>query len=190
MEDEEEPPPDIMRTAIAIARRALVLSQVVSVAYGDSREQVIGWLRREGLLSDLSPLEQDFLATAPPSEKDRIAFSWGIERLVPLMWAIQKLPEMPPLTSQCDTDAMKESIVWPPAPSLPFIESASLRSEEEIRVEYEKIYNAHWRVRDAQLNHRPIPDGLDGGSIYERHYGFNWLIGYCGQDWDEISTDT
>ena len=26
--------------------------------------------------------------------------------------------------------------------------------------------------------------------IRERHYAFNWIIGYCNQTWDEISTDT
>ena len=26
--------------------------------------------------------------------------------------------------------------------------------------------------------------------VYERHYALNWLIGYCDQSWDEVTTDT
>jgi hypothetical protein len=33
-------------------------------------------------------------------------------------------------------------------------------------------------------------DNLEAGAIFERHWGFNWLTGYCGQEWDQISTDT
>ena len=77
MED-EDPPDDEIRAADEIARRALVFSCVVSVAYGDSREQVLAWLRAEGLLPELSPREQDFLATAEHSKEDVIAFTWMI----------------------------------------------------------------------------------------------------------------
>jgi hypothetical protein len=189
MEDDEYPD-DIIRSAEAIARRAIVLSQVVAVAHGDAREAALAWLKREGLLSDLSPREQDFLSTNEPSRSDVIGFTWGVERLVPLMWSIQKIGEMPPLTAQCDTDSLCAAMVWPPNSTAGFISSAQLRDEAEIRDEYEKIYDAHWRVRDARIHERPIPDCLDAGAIFERHWGFNWLTGYCGQEWDQISTDT
>jgi hypothetical protein len=188
--EDDDLPVDVIRTADEIARRALVLSSVISVAYGHSREQVLAWLRTERLLPELSPREQDFLATSEHSREDHIAFTWMIERLVPLLWSIQKIPTMPPLTAQCDTEEMKRAIVWPPASSRLFVENARLRPEDELSEAYEVIYEAHWRVRDAQLRGLPPPDGLNGESIYERHYGFNWVMGYCGQPWDEISTDT
>jgi hypothetical protein len=34
------------------------------------------------------------------------------------------------------------------------------------------------------------PAGLHPGVLYERHYALNWLIGYCDQEWDEVTTDT
>src|SRR4051812_30125884 len=110
---DEDLPVEVIRTAEEIAQRALVLSVVVSVAYGESRERVLAWLRSEQLLPEISPREQDFLATSESSQEDRIAFTWMIERLVPLLWSIQKIPAMPPLTSQCDTEALKHAIVWP-----------------------------------------------------------------------------
>jgi hypothetical protein len=45
-------------------------------------------------------------------------------------------------------------------------------------------------VRDAQLFGKPAPRDIEAGVVRERHYAFNWIIGYCGQPWDEISTDT
>lgn len=87
-----------------------------------------------------------------------------------------------------------------------FISTARLRSESEIYDANEEIYHIHWRVRDAQFRHEPTPPGklprmpvedmqppaesYDSGVVQERHYGLNWLIGYCGQDWDEVTTDT
>jgi hypothetical protein len=74
MEDEDYPD-HIIRSAEAIARRAIVLSQVVAVAYGDARAGALAWLKREGLLSDLSSREQDFLTTSAPSQREVIAFT-------------------------------------------------------------------------------------------------------------------
>ena len=67
-------------------------------------------------------------------------------------------------------------------------------------------YQIHWRVRDFQLRRQPTPprklarmahEDIDlptesyvPGVVQERHYGLNWLIGYGGQAWDDIRTDT
>jgi hypothetical protein len=186
----EEIPEDKMRTAQEIASRALIVSVVTAVAYGDPRDEVSQWLQTEGLWADVSPTERAFLETSAPEEKAIIFFSWGVERLVPLLWSIQKLPELQPLTCKCDTTAVQGAIVWPPASTGDFIRCAQMRPVAQIAEEYEKVYHSHWRVRDAQINGRPIPEELNAGVVYERHYAFNWIIGYFGQAWDDISTDT
>ena len=89
-----------------------------------------------------------------------------------------------------------------------FISSAKLRADGEIYDANEEIYHIHWRVRDAQFRDEPTPPGklprmpiaecdppvecydYDSGVVEEHHYALNWLIGYCGQDWDDITTDT
>jgi hypothetical protein len=69
-----------------------------------------------------------------------------------------------------------------------------------------RTYQIHWRVRDARLRRQPTPPGklprmpvedceppvevYDAGVVQERHHALNSLIGYCGQDWDDITTDT
>jgi hypothetical protein len=187
---EEEIPLDVRRSAAEVARRSLALSAVISVAHGDDRDIVSEWLRRESLWLELSPKELAFIAQREPETKDVIAFTWHTERLVPLLWAIQKIASMPPLTCQCDTGPMMNAVVWPPAPSEKFIDTAALRPEKELDEEYGRIYHAHWRVREAHRRNPTAPDDLDAGAIFERHWAFNWLRGYFGQPWDEITTDT
>jgi hypothetical protein len=36
----------------------------------------------------------------------------------------------------------------------------------------------------------PPAESYNAGVVQERHYGLNWLIGYRGQKWDDITTDT
>jgi hypothetical protein len=186
----DAPAEDALRSASDIARRAIALSQVISVAFGAPRLDALAWLEREGLANELSPKERVFLASDAPSREDVMAFTWRVECLAPLLWSIGKIGAMPALEAECDTYQLKTAIVWPPAATELFIQSAMMRTEEEIEAEYEKVYDAHWHVRDARLFGRPAPAGLNEEVIFERHYGFNWLIGYGGQDWDEVSTDT
>ena len=51
-------------------------------------------------------------------------------------------------------------------------------------------YRYHWAVVDARVNGLEIPSDIDASVVYERHYALNWLVGYSGQEWDDISTDT
>ena len=75
-------------------------------------------------------------------------------------------------------------------PTTGWLVAPHLRAEAEILAANEAIYQLHWSVRDARLFGRPTPAELHPGVIRERHYALNWLIGYNGQDWDDITTDT
>jgi len=192
MNEPEEAPDELgdeTRTADEIARRALTLAAVVSCAYGNPRPPVIKWLRKEKLWKETTPAERQFLLKGA-SAKTKTAFTWKVEALVPLLWAIGKAGKMPGLGRQCDIDSFKSAVAWPPHPTREYISSSRLRKEAEISKEYEKVYRAHWRVRDAQLAGKPVPKGLEPEVVQERHYGFNWLTGYMRQPWDEITTDT
>ncbi len=181
---------DTPRTAKEIARRALIISSVVACAHGDPKDKNIEWLKSEGLWDDVSPAERKFLLSSSSNKKESNSLSWKLEALVPLMWAIKKIDTMSSLTHQCDTNMLKKAIIWPPASTKDFISSSKLRNDDEIMEEYEKVYQAHWEIRDAKLHDKAIPHDHDPGVVYERHYGFNWLTGYMGQSWDDISTDT
>ncbi len=71
-----------------------------------------------------------------------------------------------------------------------FLADAKLRPLPEILDHADRIYRYHWAVVDARVNGRdPLPS-MEPGVTLERHYAFNWLVGYMEQEWDDIGTDT
>lgn len=181
---------DVPRTAGEIARRVLVLHCVIAAAHGVSRDDLTKWLKDEELWEAASPLEQRFLSNSAPSDKEIINATWRVEAQVALLWAIGKIFGLGSLSEQCDTGPMVDGIPELFSSTKEFIDSAMLRKPDVIGEEYEKVYDSHWKARDAVRRNLPIPDGIEMGIVQERHYGFNWLTGYCGQEWDEITTDT
>lgn len=165
------------------------MAAIISCAYGESKEDVSDWLKKENLWNELTPFEREFLENESPTKTNE-EFTWKIEALVPLLWAINKINKIPGINKQCDTEPLKSAVIWPPNSTKEYISSSELRDEEEMYNEYEKVYQAHWKVRDAKLNKKAIPKKYDPEVVYERHYGFNWVIGYMGQTWDDITTDT
>lgn len=71
-----------------------------------------------------------------------------------------------------------------------FIAEARLRPIAEILNEADLIDRYHWAVVDARGTRKSTSAGLNAGVVRERHDVLNWLIGYMGQEWDDISTDT
>jgi len=165
-----------------------VLFAVITVVYGATKEEVIGWLKKENLEDELSPYEKSFLSKQ--NERNKINISWKVEALTSLLWVIKKIDTFPKLTELVDTELVKKVMVSPPADTSFFIKSSELREQSEIDEVYENVYESHWKVRDAQIKGHEPPESLNSGVVMERHYGFNWVNGYCGQGWDDISTDT
>lgn len=188
--EDEEYVEDVIRSAREVALRSIALHCLVAAAYGNSKKAILRWLEREQLRDILSPNEQLFFEIEDPTKQFVINATWRVEALVSLVWGISKIPDMDPLTDLCNTDRLIAALPQIGGPASEYIETAFIRPDDEINSEYEKVYDAHWEVRDAQLNGKPIPKGFNPSVVRERHYGFNWLIGYCGQEWDEISTDT
>ncbi len=181
--------PDVPREAVEVARRALILSAVVACAHGADKRSTIAWLESENLWADVSPAERTFLS-GQPAAQEQIDMTWRMEALVPLLWVLRKVNPMPSVSHQFDSTEAVKSLVFPPASSASFIASATLRPEAEIRDEYERVYDAHWRLRDAQLFGKPLPCDVNPSVVRERHHALNWIVGYCNQTWDEITTDT
>jgi hypothetical protein len=186
---EVDEPPAQIRAADEVATRALILGALTSVVVSAAKAEVIAWLKREKLWRATTPMERKYLL-ARASVRRRIALSWKIEALVPLLWAMNKIQRMPGLGQQCDPAMLQTAVVPPPHPTRQYIASASLRSAAEISAAHEKVYQAHWKVRDAQLRNKSSPRRFDPEVVQERHYGFNWLMGSMNQPWDDVTTDT
>jgi hypothetical protein len=188
-EDDEDPPPDVMREASEVARRCCVLIAIVSLGHQQPRDATVGWLMDEGLWDYVTPKEREFIMDSSPSQQSIVDATWRAEALHVLLWSLSRIESLCPPTQQCSLSAECDASPYL-RPTADFIATAQLRSEEEITSALDIIYHTHWEVRDAQIRGREVPNGYVAGAVMERHYALNWLTGYCGQDWDDITTDT
>lgn len=186
----DDDPPDRIRSGEEIARRALALFGVVAVSFGADRQEVLDWLRDAGLVEELSPVEAKFINEPTPSRQQIINASWYSERLIMLLWALN-IADLPGADEQCDTAVLQD--VLPPyadVSAADFLTRAKARCEDELRAMAEDMADLHWEARDAAINKRPPRQPVELGIIQERHYAINWITGYDGVPWDEVTTDT
>jgi hypothetical protein len=195
-----------IRDADAVARRCIILYAVVAAGHNEPRDQLVAWLRHEGLWEAVTPKESEFLLSKSPTRQQQVNATWRAEALFSLVWSLGLIGELSIPQQLCDVQLVR-SVLPPLFGSVGrFISEAKLRNDSELHDANEKIYQIHWHVRDAQRRHEPTPPGrlprmphedcdppaesLNPSVVQERHYALNWLIGYCGQDWDDITTDT
>ncbi|MHA6824148.1 DUF4272 domain-containing protein [Ralstonia pseudosolanacearum] len=182
---------DEIREAPAIAKRALALFAVVGLALGVTKDETVAWLRDESLWEELSPQELMFVSGSAPTERQFINASWRSEALLILLWALGLVEALPGLAEQCDTGNIRQ--VFPPFADVSvkeFVSKAQRRSDRELLDMADILLNAHWMARDACIHNQPMPSNLDIGIIQQRHHAINWVIGYEGLAWDEVTTDT
>lgn len=188
---DDELPNDEVRTPKEVASRTLALFGVWRFAIGAPNAVVMDWLNENNLVQILSPEEKAFLENIAPQQKSKIKFSWHAERLVILLWAMRKIEQLPEATVHCDTDIFAELL--PPFNKQSvsnFVESASLRPDDELFAEAERTENLHWQARENSLSGRPTDDPVDIEIVMERHHAINWVTGYFELDWDDVTTDT
>jgi len=87
--------PDRIRVAREIAARALALFAVVDIGLRAPREEVVAWLKETGIWRDLSPWELRVVEAPAPAERMMINASWRSEALLMLLWALERIGELP-----------------------------------------------------------------------------------------------
>jgi hypothetical protein len=181
---------DRFRTAQEIARRSLALHCIIAAAHGVWQKEINEWLKQENLWNELTPRELAFMTQDERSRKEIIWMTWLVEAQVALLWSIMKLDKLPLLIEKCDTGTVIAAMPDLFETTSPFIGSAVLRSAEEIEREEQIVYDIHCRVDRAVRKGEKISGGYDKDVVFFRHYGLSWVIGYCGQSWDEVTPDT
>lgn len=184
-------PPDEVRSPQEVARRALALFAVWGLTARSPRDEILGWLDENSLREALSPDELRFVNDPNPSSKQTIDFSWHSERLIVLLWALTLIESLPDADKRCDTSVFGQCL--PPFVEQSveqFILGAVLRPEEDLWEEANRMLDLHWQARDARLNNRMPKEPVDIEVVQERHHAINWVTGYDGLDWDEVTTDT
>lgn len=186
-----EPHLDQIRAPADVARRALAVFGAWGLTTNAPREEVLEWLEESGLRRDLTPAELQFVDSASSTTQQRINFSWQAERIAVLLWALRLLEEMPDADVQCDTSAFQDLL--PPfteeSPDA-FVARAVLRSERELLEYSQSALDLHSWARDAKRRTVEPKHPVDLEVIQERHHAINWITGYEGLSWDEVTTDT
>ncbi len=186
--DDEDLP--VLRTPREIAERCVVLYAVVAAANHEPRDRLMKWLERENLVDAVSPGELEFLTCKRPDNEQMTEAGWRCEALVPLLWAINRLEGLEAPIKQCDVQLIRRSLPPLYGSIEEFVRTAALRDEETIWDVLEDTFQSHWAIHDAVLHGGPVPEQLDRGVVYERHYALNWLTDAEGDEWDDITTDT
>ena len=176
------------RSSREVRERSLVLFGLVRTAHGDDSRDIREWLAKHNVGSAVSPEEKRILDSSRLSQRDRINASWRVEGLEVMLWALNELPDMSPLSGQCDSDRVEKAFSSILSNVGDFLNKDTMKSEGEIYEQQEAIESHHWTIRDARIHHKPPPKGLDSGVIQEKHYALNWIL--FGEDWDDVLTDT
>ena len=180
LEDDDELTPV---TAEQVARRLLVVVQVIGLGFEAPAESLRAYLREHGLWEDLSNRERAMLEAEEPSEQDRIDATWLTEATQVLVWCLGKR-ELDPFV-HFDDDLPDELPADEDVGA--FITSASLRDRDEILREADFHYRLHWAARNA----RSVGNGprVSESIVRERRRALDWVLG-TESDWDEVPLGT
>ncbi len=139
----------------------------------------------------LSDDEAAFIYTDAPAEEDRIRFSWRLEAMVFLAWCGGLVDELPLPEQASSVEAILPLYPHDLGDASMLRDALRLRSKAEILDWSDRLYRLHWAVRDAQLNGREPPPGINPGMVLEWHHAANWMTCYESEDdWDAVGTDT
>jgi hypothetical protein len=176
------------RTTEEIAHRAIAV--VIAAVKGEGIEQatIDSLVKKYGAEKFFSPEEAKFIKDPNPTQQDRIQFAWRYECVWVLLWSLGYVDTLAKPEGICDVPKLVGIIRDRGTAQL--VKDAKLRPFSEILDQADLIYRYHWATTNARVNKQPAPAKLEGGVVQERHYVLNWLIGYMGQEWDDVSTDT
>jgi hypothetical protein len=181
-----------LRTSKEVGRRAIALLAVAiraeALASGNPLPVAELKAKLPGLQSFLSPQEAAFLDAEQPAGTELPQFSWRYESLRTLEWALGLSDELPWPDQPCDAGLIAGTLLNQ------FKDAAGgklrLRPAAEILDALDQHYRLHWVIRQARLENKALPEGVDAGVVSERHLALNWLTSFENSGWDETDTPT
>jgi hypothetical protein len=179
-----------LRSPEEVGIRIACLFCVVGSAFHVGETVFKDYLREYGLCEHLTPDEASFLSCDDPDRKKVIHFTWRSEAMFVLMWTGSLVGVLPLPRKQTDTGDIVSRFPGVDQSPWPIIRGLRLRRKSEILDASDLIYRLHWAARQARLEGKPTPGGLNSDVVQEWHHAINWITCYDDQDWDEVATDT
>ena len=174
-----------------ITLRAFCLFAVWLINTPTPREDIFLWIKNNDLWNSFSPEELKFIETESPTRQQKIDFSWHIERLYVLAWALGEIEDMIPSDQQGTIAEFKKAISPLNANSCKrYLKKAKLRDEIEVWELADQIEKLHWEARNAKINGIRPNKPVNLEIIQERHHAINWILWGHEESWDEVTTDT
>jgi hypothetical protein len=136
----------------------------------------------------LSPNEQAFLDHDSPDEHAITNAVWRYEAMYTLQWALGIHDELKFAEDICDVPLVAQIMV--DRPNSEFVTEARLRDVSEILDALDLNQRMLWSARDAALQQRQAPAGIDGSVLSERQHALNWLVMHRNAPWDDVDTPT
>lgn len=193
-----------VQTADDVARRALVLWAVALRADGYDWKKSRKILTDSDLLRYLSPKELSYMDNPEPDPDITRDFVWRLESLWVMLWALERIPDLPWPASMCDVPALAEAMNKAEADP-DFVANASLLPTKTLLDAQDLTMKIHWAIRDAYIKRLCIPKDLDWrnaggvpvhmcppvGVVEQRHYSLNWILKFMEpENWDDVDTPT
>jgi hypothetical protein len=172
------------QTAEAVASRAVVLSHIICLGFGETGQRMTESLTDCGLLGSASSHERALLESDAISDQDKVNCTWLIECAQSLAYCLG-ITDLDPF-QQADDD-LASHIPFAFTDPSDFIGSAKLRPIYDIYLQADLHYRLHWAARNVRVTGGECP--VQEGFIRERRKPLDWVIG-VSDDWDEIPMDT
>lgn len=180
-----------LRSEEALWRRLLALWGVAGTAMLRKNDYFKEYFSVGERRSWLSHDEAAFLFQDAPSEEDRIRFSWRLEAMLFLAWCGGLIDALPLPQHPSSVESVLPLYPHDLGDATMLRQALRMRSKPDILDWADRLYRLHWAVRDAQLNGREPPAGINPGMVLEWHHAANWMIAYENEDdWDAVGTDT
>lgn len=184
-----------LRPKEEIVYRSLALTVVTAKASGLNQKSVDNAINHLGLSPHFTPKERAFILDPTPPHQDVLQFAWRGEAPWPLFWALGFVDRLDRPTHEVSD--LPEAVHAVQSEGVgPYIESARVRSLDEVLDEADLIYRYHWATRESWLRGRKAPAGLNPGVVQERHHALNWLVVPVDEEpedwpeWDDVDTGT
>ena len=187
-----------LRTPKEIAERIAALAYTNVLAFDTVSVDWVKYQISEHAIGHLfTPEEKSFIEN--PTQERKQYETWKVEAIWTLLWSINDVDSLDFPDHLVNLNDLAPGI-YPLKPnedgsglsSEPFLfiqRHNTNRTVGEILDANDLYYRYYWACVDCRIHNRKM-DIIYPSVVHERLRALNWIINYCDQEWDDVSTDT